>query len=512
MKTIDHLHVFGSMTMLWDRRICFGSLIVLALATGGTALFGGQNVQSANSPAEASVPASNRLPISLPVAFHLAQANPLEVQLAAERINAAQAQWERARVLWLPNLVWGIDYARHDGRIQDIVGNVLTTSRSSFMAGAGPNLILNPADAVYARLIAQQNLSARRSDQQAVGQSVMLAVAERYFAIQQARGELSAAVELSHLSNDLVQRTEKLTGLIQPVEVNRSKTERARRRQAVETAQEHWQTESAELARLLRLPPTVQIEPVEAPQLLVQILQPTQSMDELVTLALQQRPELASQQALVQAALARLKQEKLRPLIPSVLLRGNATNPAGTLSTGLFGGGVNDDLKNFGGRNSMDLAVLWEFQNLGLGNRAAVRERTVENRIAVLELFRLQDRIAAEVVQAHTQSEHARNRYTLAEEEVKNAVETVSKSLEGLSQTRRVGDVLVLLFRPQEAVAALQALDQAYRDFYQTIADVNRAQFRLYHALGHPAAALAEQVKQGASNPPVAQPAPLPSR
>ena len=41
------------------------------------------------------------------------------------------------------------------------------------------------------------------------------------------------------------------------------------------------------------------------------------------------------------ATLARLRQEKLRPLIPSIILRGNATNPGGTLSTGSFGGGVN---------------------------------------------------------------------------------------------------------------------------------------------------------------------------
>ena len=43
---------------------------------------------------------------------------------------------------------------------------------------------------------------------------------------------------------------------------------------------------------------------------------------------------------------------------------------------------------------------------------------------------------------------------------------------------------------PQEVVAALQALAQAYTDYYTAVADYDRAQFRLYHALGHPAQAV----------------------
>ena len=42
----------------------------------------------------------------------------------------------------------------------------------------------------------------------------------------------------------------------------------------------------------------------------------------------------------------------------------------------------------------LDIQVLWEFQNLGLGNLAKVRERRAENAAAIIELFRLQDRIA----------------------------------------------------------------------------------------------------------------------
>ena len=49
---------------------------------------------------------------------------------------------------------------------------------------------------------------------------------------------------------------------------------------------------------------------------------------------------------------------------------------------------------------------------------------------------------------------------------------------------------MVLLVRPQEVVAAVQALAQAYLDYYGAVADANRAQFRLYRALGQPAQCL----------------------
>src|SRR5204862_354930 len=97
------------------------------------------------------------------------------------------------------------------------------------------------------------------------------------------------------------------------------------------------------------------------------------SVDELIPLALTNRPELAARQALVQATIQRLRQEKLRPLIPSVLLRGASSTPTGTLGFGYFGGGLNSDMRNFGGRMDIDLLVLWELQNLGLGYHARVR-------------------------------------------------------------------------------------------------------------------------------------------
>lgn len=432
------------------------------------------------------------LPITLPAALALTGSNPVDIQIADERVRLASAQLDKANVLWLPNLNFGVDYFRHDGQIQDIVGNVFTTSRSSFLLGAGPQAVVSVSDALYAPLAAKQVVRTALADAQAVRNDTTFAVAVAYFNVQQARGEVAGAVESLRRAEDLVARTEKLAPDLAPeVEINRAKTEAARRRQAVETAYERWQVASADLTRLLRLQPGTLVEPAEEPSLAVSVIEPGTPVDDLIAIGLTCRPELESHQAVVQAALVRVKQEKRRPYYPVLAARGVGSNTPG-LAGGYFGGGVNDNLSNFGSRFSVDLQAVWEFQNLGLGNRALVREREADGRRALLELLRTQDTVTAEVVQAHAQLDRASRRLKAAEDGVTNAVASAEKNLQGLGQTKRVGEQLVLVFRPLEAVAAVTALDQAYRDYYQAVSDHNRAQFRLYRALGHPGQALCQ--------------------
>jgi outer membrane protein TolC len=449
----------------------------------------GQQAVPALPPAS-SIPGANAFPINLPTALQLAGVEPLDIAVAAERLRIACAQLDRARVLWLPHVNFGVDYFRHDGRIQDVEGRVFETNKSSAFGGVGPSASFAVTDALYAPLANRQVVRAREADVQASRNNSMLAVAEAYFSVQQARGEAAGSDAAVRRALDLVRRAERLApALVPTVEISRARAELVRRRQQVESANERWQTASAELVRLLRLDPTTVVVPQEAAHLQVELIDSAAEVDQLIPIGLTHRPELAANQALVQATLVRLRQEKMRPLVPSLVVRGVGSATPG-LSTGAFGGGINDFIGNSGPRNSVDVQLVWELQNLGLGNRAAVRERDAERRIAMLELLRTQDRIAAEIAQSRARVQRARNRMKEAEEGVQSAVESADRNLQGLGQTKRVGEQVTLMFRPQEAVAAVAALDQAYRDYYSAVADGNRAQFALYRALGRPADAV----------------------
>src|SRR5262249_24313251 len=139
-------------------------------------------------------------------------------------------------------------------------------------------------------------------------------------------------------------------------------------------------------------------------------------------------------------------------------------------------------------RSDFDIQLLWQLENLGFGNRARVNERRAENQLAVLELFRSQDRVAAEVAQALAQVRSAADRLGDAHSELKFATNSLKQNLEGAKEFKRLqGNIYLLVIRPQEVAAAIQALTQAYKDYFGAVTDYDRAQFRLYHALGHPA-------------------------
>jgi outer membrane protein TolC len=448
-------------------------------------------------PAKPAPEASDAVyPITLTAALKLAGSRPLDVAIADQQVTLAAKQLDRANLAWVPNIVVGMDYFRHDGGQQNFAGDIVRSSRGTYMVGAGPNAVVSVTDAVFGPLAAKQDLRARSAFRQAVENDTTLAVAEAYFGAQQARGELAGAVLAAEKAKEVATKAERLAeGLVPPLEATRAKVELARREQAVATARERWRTSSAELVRLLRLTPGLLVEPLEEPYLPVTIIDPNATAEMLLPVALAGRPELAGQQAVAQAAADRLRQERVRPFLPTVGLRSVATNPSGSLAWGGFGGGPNDTTQAFGSRFDMSAQLLWEFQSLGLANRVRVGERRTEQQLAVLELARAQDRVSAEVSTAFAQARAAGERLAKAEPALREAVELVDESLKGMGQTKRVGELNVLLVRPLEVVAAVQALAQANADFYAAVADYNRGQFRLYRALGHPADVLSGAVE-----------------
>jgi outer membrane protein TolC len=451
-------------------------------------------------PANPPVPVDDKpMPISLPVALKLGDARAVDVAAAAERIRIAAAVLEQAEVLWLPSVTLGGDYYRHDGKQQDTSGNVFNNSRSSMMFGLGSGIansaIVDIGSAIFAPLVARQQLVARQADRQAASNDILLAISDAYFNVQQARGELAGAMDATRRTQDLLRITQQQAKAIVPeLEVFRVETELARRQEAELLARERWKVASAELLRILRVDPSTQVDPLEPPQLRIELIAGDKSLDDLIPIGLTNRPELASRQAEVQATLTLLKQERLRPLIPSLLLRGASTQVAGTLGAGIFGGGANGTIGNGGLRGDVDVQLLWQLDNLGFGNLAKIHQREGENRLALVELFRLQDRVAKEVAEAHAQAQLAARRVPFAEKGIRAAMESAEKNLLALRNTKAVADKgglqVSLVVRPQEAVAAVQALAQAYIDYFAAVADANRAQFRLYRALGQPAQCL----------------------
>ncbi len=154
---------------------------------------------------------------------------------------------------------------------------------------------------------------------------------------------------------------------------------------------------------------------------------------------------------------------------------------------GGFGIGNGGKLNNWSGREDVAPQALWQFDGLGMGNLAMVKWRRGEQSQATVELFRVQDAVAADVTRAQARLQSAAARTVQSERELAAALENYNGVVAGLKQTKRFGNLLKLAFRPQEAVFSLKLLQLAYDNYYLTVADYNTAQFELFHALGYPA-------------------------
>ncbi|HEV3085013.1 MAG TPA: TolC family protein, partial [Gemmataceae bacterium] len=427
--------------------------------------------------------ADRPLPINLATALRLAGARPLIIAAAESSVQLAEAELAKARVLWLPSFNVGTGYYRHDGGTEGQSGNFYINSKDAFFAGAGLTARVATADALFAPLAARQILRSRAIDVQTARNEALLAVAVAYFDVQQARGRLAAARDVVDKGVALGKAIDlQRVSVAKPTDLHRARALLAGFEDAIATAREQWGLASADLTRVLRLDPTATVSPLEPPNLRVTLIAPQIAVDVLIPIGLTGRPELASQQALVQAALVRIRQERMRPLVPSLILQGSPgpSGPGGYLMGGVFASGAHGDGNPTVAREDVSVGLVWELQNLGLGNRALVRERRAEQQQLLVELFRIQDQVAAEIARAYVQVQSATTRVTTSERGLREAGLAYEGSLAELGKVDRKGDVEVQVRRAFEVIDALRSLSTAYDTYFLSINDYNRAQFRLY--------------------------------
>jgi outer membrane protein TolC len=261
--------------------------------------------------------------------------------------------------------------------------------------------------------------------------------------------------------------------------------------QQATSAREAWRVHSADLTQVLRLDPRTVVVPQEHDHLQITLIDPAEPLDALIRIAVANRPELASYRALVQAAEARVRREKMRPLLPIVQINGFQSSGGMLIQAGIFGTGPNSSLNQWSGRVDTSFQLIWQLEAFGIGNMARIRRQRGEQSEAIIDLRDSQDKVAADVNEAQAQLQSAAARVGQADRALRTAIITFDGNYEGLQQTKRFGDVLVLVFRPQEAVSALEHLKSSFDHYFTTVAEYNRAQFRMFHALGYPASGLA---------------------
>jgi outer membrane protein TolC len=497
---------------------------------------GGEVVEVKPPPLE---PGDLRFPINLATALRLADARPLVVVAAQASAWVAEANLQKAKVLWVPTVNFAADYIRHDGIGPDLnngqiippqtnalgqfeaglPGKPLNQNINFFYGGGGftlapstPNYFFQPdpssallpapmmqylTDIIFEPLRQRQNLNAARWDIQTAKNDALYQTAHAYFTVHRWRGMYAVNIDVVQRGRQLVAEIAELSrDLVSAAEIDRARNLLADLEQAAVASRQQWRVASADLTRVLRLDPRAVVEPLEHDHAQITLIDPGRTLDDLIPIGLTNRPELAAHQAMVQATLVAIRREKMRPLVPSLLINGLQT-PMELIEVGGIGIGNGGKLNNWGSRDDISPQVLWTADGMGLSNLARVKRQRGMASAQIVELFRLQDKVAAEVTRAQADVQSAAARVSQAERELRAAIINYNGNVEGLKQTRRFRNLLEQIFRPQEAVFALQLLWAAYGNYITTVAEYNISQFELFHALGYPSRELAFMRKPG---------------
>lgn len=423
--------------------------------------------------------------IDLATALGLTYGQNPRIAFAQAQIQQSLARYDAARAMWLPSLRAGMNYNKHEGRIQDVVGNTIETSRGAAFGGLGAGAVgagspsvpgvfaqFHLADAIHQPQITGHALEAREALGDAAINDQLLETALAYLALLEAMQRRAIAVETLEHGRSLAGITLDFarTGAGNQADADRASAAAAILENEVARAEEAVQVASARLAQQLSSDPAFALVPQEPAVVPIELVPPGEPLGELVAIGLANRPELAASRSLVCEAVSRLRREQGAPWLPSVVLG---------VSYGAFGAGLGGQIENGGDRLDFDGVAFWELRNLGFGERAArdnARAQIDQARIREVELL---DSVAREVVEAHAQVQARRRQIDVAQRAIASAGDSHRRNLERIRNAQGL---------PIEVLQSIQALDQSRREYLRSVVDYNQAQFRLHRALGWPVA------------------------
>ena len=451
---------------------------------------------------------SAEYPIDLTTALRLAESeNPLIAQ-ARQRIGEALAIQLGAQALLLPSLNAGTNYRDHTGNLQRPSGRILDLHEQALYFGGGAGVIgagavpvpavsiISPlTDAIFEPLVARQQVFRARFDASAATNDVLLEVTDLHFELVGTNAELSVRRETAEQAQEVVRLTRAYAdaGQGREADAQRASCEFSLILDEVRQAEEAYAIAAVRLSQRLHLEQSVRLTPIGSPVEKLTLVDPSIPMPDLIQAALRSRPEFLARAASVAAAETRIRQERMRPFLPTLWLG---------FSAGVLGGGSNllgNEMSNFGGRTDSDVMLFWTLQNFGLGNLALQKQRAAEAGPAVSEQSRVIAMIRSQVSAAYADVVAARQKVDITTRELASAESGFREDMQRIRNT--VG-------RPLEVVDSLQLLNRARVARIRAVIQYNKAEFRLFVKLGAPPP-LGNTSNNPIPQPPVASP-PLP--
>ena len=411
---------------------------------------------------------TKRVPIDLPTALRLAGAQNLDVKIAREKLAEAQATEDQARQTFFPWIAPGVTYRRHEGQIQDVSGNMFRADKQSYNIGASINAQLDIGEALYKTLAAKQITKAAGESLKSQQLQAASLAAQSYFELAKADAVIHTTEEAVRISENYEQQIQVAveSGLAFAGDKLRVTVQTEKFRLLLKQAEVQRKLASVRLAEVLRLNLAEELSPSQSELAPLTLVDTNQAISGLLQEAFSNRPEIKQSRAFVSAA-EETKNAAVRGVwIPTLSAQAFA---------GGLGGGKDEATGNFSDTADFAATLSWKVGPGGILDSSRVDITKSRLKTAELASEKVRQEIEKEVVDAAVQTESLREQMKSAQ----RVLQAAEKNLQ-LNQERKefaVGAVL-------EVLQAQQDLAKAKADYLSSVADYNKAQYALVHAIG----------------------------
>jgi outer membrane protein TolC len=409
--------------------------------------------------------------IDLPTALRLVGAQNLDVQIARARLVEARANRQSAVEQFFPWLAPGIGFHRRDGVAQAVPSGVISDAHyDSYYPGVTLGAQLSVGEALYNNLAAKQLVKASDLALETQRQDATLSAAQSYFELAKAKALVAVARQAMQTSQEYQQQlhTAVAAGIAFKGDELRVQTQTERYQIALRQAFERQRVAGADLAQVLHLDPSVELIPLDTGEAPIRIFETNAPLALLVGQALQSRPELLQNNAILSASRATKDAAVYGPLVPALTAQ---------VFGGGLGGGPDGGPSNFGAEGDYTLGLTWRIGPGGLFDVGRIGASKAKVAVAELNGAKLKDAVIAQVVSALARMQSLGDQIPLVQQNLATAAETLR-----LTRERKQFGVGVVL----EDILAEQALTQARADFFSAVAEFNKSQYALSRAVGGP--------------------------
>lgn len=429
---------------------CFLSAIVLATSP----LYAGDDA----TPSE----------LDLATVLRLAGGRSLDVELAREKLKEAEARYDSATWQLFPWFSAGVGYRRHDNRIQTVEGDIIDADKQSLNAGGTLTAQVDLGDAIYRRLVEKQRREATRQGVQSANSRVLRDSVVAYFDLTKADAVSDAIVESLRVSEAYEKQLTNAVGIGVAYKGDelRVRVQSERYRIAQRQAQEKRAVAAAKLVEVLHLEQSTALTARQRQLVPLSVVGLNTPMRDLISEAQAARPEVGELAAFVAAAEQERRAARYAPLIPALTAQA---------FFGTLGGGRESDMDRFGSSSDVIFGLSWRVGPGGLFDNTRERQAEARRNISQIEQAKLADRLASEVAALVARAKSLNDQVTMARDNLKTANEALAAG----EQRKEAGVGVVL-----EVIQSQQDLTQARLTYVETVAEQNKVQYELLHALG----------------------------